>query len=53
MREWNYTRILLSHPEVEYRYYFYSQGRGFNFEELGFNTRMYKALPRGGNTEGL
>lgn len=47
------SRILLSHPEVEYRYYFYSQGRGFNFEELGFNTRMYKALPRGGNTEDL
>ncbi len=47
------SRILLSHPEVEYRYYFYSQGRGFNLEELGFNTRMYKELPKGRQSEDL
>jgi N-acetyl-gamma-glutamyl-phosphate reductase len=47
------SRILLSHPYVEYKYYFYSPDRSFNFEDLGFNAKIYNSLPKPLSTEVL
>lgn len=40
------SKILLQHPFVEYSKYFYSPGREFNFDDLGFNSKLYNKTPQ-------
>lgn len=45
------SKILLQHPFVEYSKYFYSPGREFNFDDLGFNSKLYKKIPQAVSVE--
>lgn len=44
------SKLLFQHPLVHYAKYFYSQEREFTFEELGFNTKLCKSLPKAHST---
>lgn len=45
------SKILLQHPLVDYKKYFYSPGREFTFDDLGFNQQLYKSLPKACSVE--